>query len=239
MNDPEAQARSILLGDRDVPFRLVRARRRTVGLQVGHEGLTVRAPLRLSMREVHQVLHEKSGWIIAKLAEWARRSEHALGANWQDGAPFLYLGLPHVLSLLPAPRAQVSVDARRLIVHLPQPGDAAAVERAIERWLRHQAAAVFAPKLAYFAGLLGLSAPRLIIYGPRTIWGSCNRSGVIRLHWRLLQLPPELSDYILAHEVAHLAEMNHSSRFWAVVGRLYPDFRGARAAVRQFELLLR
>lgn len=239
MKDAAAEARSILLGDQDVAFRLVRARRRTVGLQIGHEGLTVRAPLRLSVREVHQVLHEKSGWIVAKLAEWERRAQNAPAATWQAGAQFLYHGLPHALVLQPAPRAQVVADAGRIVVHLPRPEDPGAVERAVERWLRQQAAEVFAARLAHFAGLLGRPAPRLIIYGPRTIWGSCNRSGVIRLHWRLLQLPLALADYILAHEVAHLAEMNHSSRFWAVVGKLYPDYRAARDAVRQFELLLR
>jgi len=238
VKDGAAEARSILLGDQDIRFQLVRARRRTVGLQIGHEGLTVRAPLRLSVRDVHRVLQEKSGWIVSKLAEWKRRTQHAPAASWSDGAEFLYLGVPHRLCVLPAPRAHVVAEAGRVVVHLPQPADAAAVERTVERWLRHKAAEDFAPRLANFAASLGLAAPRLIIYGPRTIWGSCNRSGVIRLHWRLLQLPSALADYILAHEVAHLVQMNHSNRFWAVVAELYPEFKAARDAVRQFEALL-
>jgi hypothetical protein len=67
----------------------------------------------------------------------------------------------------------------------------------------------------------------------RTRWGSCSSRSGIRLHWRLIHLPPALIDYVVAHEVAHLLEMNHSPRFWAVVERLYPDWRAARADLRK------
>ncbi|CAG0966546.1 hypothetical protein BURK2_01031 [Burkholderiales bacterium] len=238
MNPGDPELRRILLGEREVDYRLWRARRRTVGLQVGRDGLTVRAPLRISVRDLHQVLQEKAGWILTKLAEWTRRSAQAPAAAWHDGASILIDGRAHKLVLGPAPRISMALDAQGLHLGLPEPGDEQAVARAVEQFLRRRAAQTFAPRLAEFAATLGLPSPRLIIYAPRTLWGSCNRSGVIRLHWRLIQLPPELADYIIAHEVAHLAEMNHSPRFWAVVARLYPDFRAARAAVRQFEPLL-
>jgi predicted metal-dependent hydrolase len=233
------EARRVKLGDRDIDYRLVRARRRTVGLQIGQDGLTVRAPLRLTLRELDQVLNEKSAWILAKLAEWARRAQQAPEAAWHDGATLLVEGRQLRLVLRHAARLRLRVESELLHLDLPRPEDAQAVERAVEQGLRRHAAEAFAPRLARYAAILGLAPPRLIIYAPRTLWGSCNRSGVIRLHWRLIQLPPALADYIIAHEVAHLAQMNHSSRFWEVVARLYPDFRAARAAVRQFEPMLR
>ncbi len=239
MKSPPESTRSISLGEREVAYRLVRVRRRTVGLQVGHDGLTVRAPLRLTLGELQQVLHEKSGWILSKLAEWSRRSEHAPMTAWHDGGLVLYEGVPHTLALQAGPRVRVNREGSLLRVHLPLPSDPAAVARSIEQWMRKRAAEAFAPRLGAYAAALGVPVPRLMVYGPRTLWGSCNRSGLIRLHWRLVQLPPALADYIIAHEVAHLQEMNHGSQFWAVVARLYPDFRAARAAVRQFEPLLR
>lgn len=238
MTTEAPELRRITFGESEIPYRLWRARRRTVGLQVGHDGLVVRAPLRLSMRELHQVLQEKSVWILKKLAEWTRRTEHAPAAAWHDGASILVEGAPRTLVLRVAPRSTVALEGHCLHLALPQPEDQAAVARAVELFLRRRAAQDFAPRLAEFAAALGVPTPRLIIYGPRTLWGSCNRSGVIRLHWRLIQLPPALADYIIAHEVAHLVEMNHSQRFWAVVARLYPDFPEARAAVRRFEPLL-
>ena len=72
----------------------------------------------------------------------------------------------------------------------------------------------------------------------RSEWGSCNVRGVIRLNWRLVQLPPELADYVVAHEVAHLVELNHSARFWAVVETLFPGHAAARAALDDWTALL-
>ena len=75
--------------------------------------------------------------------------------------------------------------------------------------------------------------PAVRLSNARTRWGSCSSRSGIRLHWRLVHLSPALIDYVVAHEVAHLVEMNHSPRFWAVVERLYPDWREARAALRR------
>jgi predicted metal-dependent hydrolase len=80
---------------------------------------------------------------------------------------------------------------------------------------------------------LALAAPAVRLSSARTRWGSCSTTSGIRLHWRLIHLPAALIDYVAAHEVAHLVEMNHSPRFWNVVGRLYPDWRAARQALRE------
>ena len=72
----------------------------------------------------------------------------------------------------------------------------------------------------------------------RSEWGSCNRKGEIRLYWRLVQLPPDLAQYVVAHEVAHLIELNHSPRFWALVETLYPAHAAARRALVEWSALL-
>ncbi len=72
----------------------------------------------------------------------------------------------------------------------------------------------------------------------RSEWGSCNHRGELRLSWRLAQLPPALADYVIAHEVAHLAELNHSPRFWALVETLYPGHAAARRALDDWTALL-
>jgi hypothetical protein len=72
----------------------------------------------------------------------------------------------------------------------------------------------------------------------RSEWGSCNASGVIRLNWRLVQLPPALAEYVVAHEVAHIVELNHSARFWAVVERLLPGHAALRRQLDDWTALL-
>ena len=67
----------------------------------------------------------------------------------------------------------------------------------------------------------------------RSRWGSCHVSGRISLNWRLIQLPPHLVDYVVVHELAHLREMNHSPRFWSLVGRIIPDYQARRRELRR------
>ena len=76
------------------------------------------------------------------------------------------------------------------------------------------------------------------ISNARSEWGSCNHRGVVRLNWRLAQLPPSLSDYVVAHEIAHLVELNHSPRFWAVVETLMPGHAALRRALDEWTALL-
>ena len=81
--------------------------------------------------------------------------------------------------------------------------------------------------------LAGVRVERLTIRDQKTRWGSCSAAGTISLSWRLIKAPPEVFRYVVAHEVAHLREMNHSTRFWALVGQLYPDYATARQTLRK------
>jgi predicted metal-dependent hydrolase len=83
------------------------------------------------------------------------------------------------------------------------------------------------------AAQLGQPLPPLALSAARTRWGSCSVRSGIRLNWRLIHLPPELIDYVIAHETAHLIEMNHSPRFWAVVETLHPDWRTSRQELKR------
>jgi predicted metal-dependent hydrolase len=80
--------------------------------------------------------------------------------------------------------------------------------------------------------------PTVKLSRARSEWGSCDQHGVIRLNWRLIQLPPELALYIVAHEVAHLVHLNHSARFWSLVERLHPGSSCARQTLDDWTALL-
>jgi len=80
--------------------------------------------------------------------------------------------------------------------------------------------------------------PPLKLSNARSEWGSCNHKGEIRLNWRLVHLPPHLADYVVAHEVAHLVELNHSKRFWSLVETLFPGHSAARRELGEWTALL-
>ena len=116
----------------------------------------------------------------------------------------------------------------RMVLQLRKPNDRARVKAALVGCLKAHALSILAPRVAHYAAQLGLREPRIAISNARTQWGVCTQDGHIRLSWRLVHVAPELADYVVAHEVAHLVELNHSARFWEVVEKLYPDCRAAR-----------
>jgi predicted metal-dependent hydrolase len=115
-----------------------------------------------------------------------------------------------------------------LTVLHPDPGDENEIAAFVGRWLKDQALALLSPRVAHFASRVVSDSPTVRLSSARTQWGSCNQKGEIRLHWRLVQLPPRIADYVVAHEVAHLVELNHSPRFWALLETLLPGHDDAR-----------
>jgi len=212
----------IELDGRTIEYRFARRRRRTLGLSVDAHGLKVVAPLRAPWREIDAFLHEKRRWIVAKLDEWARAPKPPL-LHGMSGESLPFFGTAHMLEVHEGARS-VSHEAGRLVVCAPR-------WRALEtlvRWLKTRALEALAPRAAHFAARLGRTAPTVRLSNARTQWGVCGADGSIRLSWRLVHLAPQLADYVVAHEVAHLVELNHSRRFWAQVAALYPEWRGAR-----------
>jgi len=213
----------IELDGRVVEYRFARRRRRTIGITVDAAGLRVAAPLRAPWRDIEAFLREKDRWILAKLEQWAAAPRGPV-LHCTTGETVPVLGVPLCLDVRRGRRAVREEDAR-LVVSVPK---GARPARALLAWLKEKALALFAPRCAHYAALLALPVPGVALSNARTQWGVCREDGTIRLSWRLVHLAPALVDYVVAHEVAHLAEMNHSRRFWAIVARLYPRWREAR-----------
>jgi predicted metal-dependent hydrolase len=212
----------IELGGRAIEYRFARRRRRTLGISIDGDGLRVAAPLRASWREVEEFLRAKERWVLAKLDEWSRVPKAPLLVG-MTGEIVPLFGEPHVLDVHEGKRS-VMREPGRLVVRAPR-------WRALETlvaWMKGQALEALEPRAAHFAARVGRPAPRLQVSNARTQWGVCRADGSIRLSWRLAQIEPQLSDYVVAHEVAHLVELNHSRRFWNLVAALYPDWRDAR-----------
>jgi len=230
--------RRIALAGATVDYRLVRVRRRSIGMAVDLDGLTVRAPRWVSIREIEDALIERGAWILRTLAEWRSRRRDVLPSEWRTGAPILYRGRELKLALFPSRATEVRADLFDLTVRTPSASDERHVADTVGRWLRDEAATRVLPRVEDYARGLVDDMPPVRLSNARSEWGSCNHRGEIRLNWRLIQLPPALADYVVAHEVAHLVELNHSRRFWAVVEQLMPGHDAHRKALEEWTALL-
>jgi predicted metal-dependent hydrolase len=253
---PQAQARSwgfthpaanrhAQLQGVTVSYRFERSRRKSIGFVVGADGLVVRAPNWVPLREVDAAVQEKGGWIVAKLQQFKERQTEQFqkAIEWRHGAEVPFLGRTVQLCVLERGVGRVHgqdlAPEQVLPVTVPPGASVTQVRDAAQVWLKKQAKALFEERLKHFAPLLGVRWQKLSLSSASTRWGSARNDGHIRLNWRLIHLPISQIDYVVVHELAHLREMNHSPRFWETVGEVMPDYAERRKALRQAPLDLK
>jgi predicted metal-dependent hydrolase len=207
-------------------------------MRIDSEGLTVRIPLRESLHWVESVLRNKADWVVEKLDEWKTRK--SCEPVWEEGAIFPLLGEPWRLAVTAAGVMQMNrattktgTEASQMQLPLPSVLPPGQIEKIVMNWYRNKALACFSERIALYADKLGVALPQLRLSRARTQWGSCNTRGIVHLNWRLIQMPLHLVDYVVAHELSHLIEMNHSPAFWQAVGRVYPDYVAARKELKR------
>ncbi len=238
-----AADREIRLGDCRVAYALRRARRKSIGFSVGPEGLAVSAPRWVGQGDIEAALREKAGWILRKLSEQRERSRRmqASRVEWRDGTSLPFLGETVIVVLDPrVAGAVLNSDAEalpgvpRLTLHvgLPQQAEPAQIRDVVQSWLQRQARRIFEERCRLFADRLGVRMSRLTLSAAQTRWGSASADGSVRLNWRLVHFGMSVIDYVVAHELAHLREMNHSPAFWDVVRSVVPDFEQLRGSLR-------
>lgn len=221
--EPETIAVSV--GARDVSIKVrrnARAKRYTLRLSAAADGATVTIPARGSLREAKAFVHRHLDWLAGKLAP-------AGAGGVAAGALVPVRGVPHRIRPAKAVRGLVktAIDedgAPALVV----PGDPAHLARRIEAHLRALARADLGEAVARHAAAIGVRPKAIRLKDTTSRWGSASSSGTLSFSWRLAMAPPFVLDYLAAHEVAHLREMNHSDRFWALCRRLAPRTEEAR-----------
>ena len=237
--------RTVRLGACDVAYEFKRGKRRTIGLSVSTDGLSVSAPRWTPVGEVEALLHDKSAWVLEKLQSARQRAGEMAQAriHWADGVEFDYLGERMRLQLDPThaftqvgavfePAAEAGGMAT-LRLGLSQNAQEAQIRDAAQAWLMKRAKALFTERLDHFAPQLGVRYSKLRLSSAGTRWGSASADGSIRLNWRLIHLKLDMIDYVVVHELSHLHHMDHSPQFWDVVARVLPDHAQRRRALRE------
>jgi len=216
--------RHVLAGDPPVEITLRRsARARRFSLKVSRlDGkVTLSMPARAPEAEALRFAADKAGWLRGVLANAVPRAEIALGTK----IPFEGVEV----TLTAAPVRSPRIDGAALLV----PAAPDRLQARVLAFLKLAARQRLQAACERHAAALGRPFARITLRDTRSRWGSCTAEGALMFSWRLILAPPEVLDYVAAHEVAHLAEMNHSPAFWAVVGRLMPGYEPHRAWLKR------
>jgi predicted metal-dependent hydrolase len=209
-------------------------RARRARINISAEGVEVVVPRRMALRQVVPFVEEKRPWIERTLRR-IREAEEAAAVRLVDGGSVPYLGRLLELRIRVEPgrvRDFVSLTGDVLDVFVGSAGPDA-VRDAPEKWYRRHARLEVAPQLEAACARAGTSYARLSIRGQRTRWASCSSEGAMSFNWRLLLAPPEILDYVVEHEVAHLEVLDHSDRFWRLLGSRVPDYRSHERWLRR------
>ncbi|WP_342117195.1 M48 family metallopeptidase [Pseudoduganella sp. OTU4001] len=230
--------RQLLVGEYILEYVLKRSTRRSIGFTVDDTGLYVTAPKRCTLADIDNAIRAKQHWILSKLDERRQRRAARLEKPpivWDDGAKLPYLGGEITLRLYHAPRNRTEFDpvSMELSMGLVQGATEQLLKERVKNWYKAQAEGLFQQRLDLYAARLGVQYAGFSLSSADTRWGSCTAQRTIRLNWKLIHFSLPLIDYVAAHELAHILEMNHSPRFWANVGRIYPQYEEAKQLLRK------
>lgn len=196
--------------------RSARARRFSLRVSRLDGRVTLSLPLRARESEALEFARAQEGWIRQALAALPQVDAVCFG----NALPFE----GRMLTLAPASGRRLAVSGDSLLV----PGEPAQVARRVSAFLKVRARDALAQASDQYAAALGRPYRSLTLRDTRSRWGSCTQDGALMYSWRLVMAPPAVLDYVAAHEVAHLDQMNHSPAFWAVVARLCPEYEAPR-----------
>jgi predicted metal-dependent hydrolase len=199
------------------------ARRYTLRVQAATREIVLTMPPRGNVRDAEAFATRHGAWIVSRMNRLPQP------APFRDGTVVPLHGEPHRIEHRPGERGTVWVElgddgSRALCVA----GEAPHVSRRVRDYLKREAKRELEAVSRRYAGELGVKVVRVSVRDQASRWGSCSTTGVLSYSWRLILAPPFVLDYLAAHEVAHLVEMNHSRAFWRVVGRICPNAARAK-----------
>ena len=232
-------ANSVRYGNTTINFTVRRSprRRKTLQITIGGEGVQVDAPMKTSDEELRSFVLRKAPWVLSRAT---KTPSWLVSKRFVSGETLPYLGRNVVLVVEPRDVRKTSVrfDHWQFRVVIPRTLDGIErqerVRKAVVSWYRQRAAERLPLNVARWWHPLGSGdQPAILIRNQRTRWGSCAPDGTLRINWRVMMLKPELIDYIVVHEMAHLTHKNHSKGFWAFVLRAMPDMERRRGRLRE------
>ncbi|MEM3445727.1 MAG: SprT family zinc-dependent metalloprotease [Thermoplasmata archaeon] len=213
---------------------VIYSKRKHIMLKITPDGrLIVHAPVHTSKREILEAVQRHRKWIErtrARLQERAKQQKK----SYAEGEKFLFLGQEFPLKIVNGRKPLVFQDNAFLLSN----AYLSSAPEVFEWWYKNIARVILIPRAEELAGQFGFKPKKFKITGGKTRFGSCSSKGYINLSWRLVLAPPEIIDYVIVHELAHLKEPNHSKKFWVVVEKFIPDYKARKKWLKEHAHLL-
>ncbi|NDV61086.1 M48 family metallopeptidase [Puniceicoccales bacterium CK1056] len=237
----EPSEQILVYGERRIPYRLQFSDRKRLRITVKPDlNVVANAPSHYSEEEAREAVRSKARWILRQLASFQEFHPLPMPHKYISGETFVYLGRQYRLKVETGDRTPAKLRGRYLFVTVPDRTDSTKVKAAVDAWYRVRAEEVFRRYLEAcmeVAGRHGISEPELSIRNMRTRWGSCSSAGRITLNLKLIYAPVHCIEYVIMHELCHLAHHDHSPRFYRLLTRCMPDWEKRRKVLSQVVFL--
>ncbi len=227
-----------------IEYRVLKTRRnRYMRLTVSaRNGVRISAPYGTPERDLHAMVREKGSWILERIEHYRREEEQQPRWRYHDGARLLLRGSWTTLHVHGWDRraGNIRLEDHGVVIRVPHDmrEDEDVLRDLFDRWLLRWAQQDLPLRVNALAHTMQLRFSRVGIRAQRSKWGSCSARGSISLNARLMLVPPEVSDYVIIHELAHIRELNHSARFWHIVEHYCPRQQEHRRWLREHSWLL-
>lgn len=202
----------------EIPYKVVRSDRKSIGLVIDSEAnLVVRAPRNVKERDITDFVEKKKRWIADKQHQVSVFGEKHSPVVFANGESILYLGDTYTILRGAVPSIQFS-SANLLIPEGFEKADVLA-------WMKGEAEKVLIERVCRFAELTGVTYSSIKLSEAKARWGSCSAKGNLNFAWRLIMCPMAVIDYVVVHELSHIAYKNHSPGFWARIKTVLPSYK--------------
>jgi len=212
-------------------YKLIRSKRKSLALSVDDEArLVVRAPLKLPQRDIEAFIERKALWITRRQKQVAEDAARFREFSLKEGESILLYGEVHVIK-----RSNISkISVEENLILMPQ----STTLEGFTKWMRSKAKKLIRGRVAYYAELMGANYAAVRVTSAKRRWGSCGAKNTLNFSWRLVMCPRWVIDYVVVHELCHIAFKNHSPEFWQYVARHMPNYKEARSWLRKNQKLM-
>lgn len=217
-------------------FCVIRTNRNTLSLQIDDNGeIIVRAPVYASDKAVNQFVEEKTQWIVNKLSH----RNNVIQANKYlfDLKQVLIVGQLFDIEYVHIEKIQLTPT--HLLIPFKLTNDAEKIKTSIKKFIKQEANKYIPQMISSIGTMQGQCPSSITISNSKGKWGSCNNLRKISINYQVIQLPRNLIEYIIVHEICHLSVLNHSKQFWELVQKYYPNYMAARTQLKQYNYLLK
>lgn len=211
-------------------YKTIRSRRRSIALEITKEGgLLVRAPYAVDKNYIARLVAEKADWVFGKIQATLEKKKIFQKKKFIEGEEFFYLGEKYKLRITDGQDFPLDFKGELLLSKKDKPE----AKRVLIDWYKKMAREKIIQRVKFYAGLTGFLHQKIKITGAEKRWGSCSFKNNLNFSWRLVMAPIEVVDYVVLHEIIHIAEKNHSKRFWGNVRIFMPDYKERRKWLRE------